>query len=207
MIFIIYDDIWLTKLIFGISTLTVILIYFSSALYHIFKCHSQETYDLMLKLDMGAIALGIAGMTSASCYFGFYCFPYLRIFYALFPLFFGLLLWLIIVVPNSCGYPLRLLLFVLFTAFGIIPLIHWAIILGFSSKIVQLFFWRIVITYLIFSCGFIVWQLRIPERWLIGKVDIWFSSHQLWHIFVMIGPGLLLHTSINFLEFSRDNPC
>jgi len=44
-------------------------------------------------------------------------------------------------------------------------------------------------TYFLLGIGFAVWRLRIPERWLIGKFDIWFSSHQLWHIFVMLGPG------------------
>jgi len=206
MVFIIRDESFTTKLIFGISSITVISIYFSSALYHTFKCHSAEVYELMLSLDMGSIALGISGLTSSACYFGFYCYPNLQIFYGIFPIIFGILLWIATVVPNVCNYSVRLVLFVIFTGFGIIPLIHWTII-GFGSKIVQLFLWRIVVMYLLFGCGFAIWQLRIPERWFIGKHDIWFSSHQIWHIFVMLGPGFLLQTSIDILHFSRFNPC
>jgi len=161
----------------------------------------------MLNLDMGAIALGISGMTASSCYFGFYCFPDLQMLYVSVSLFFGVLLWIIIVLPKLFPYPIRLGFFILFAVFGAVPLFHWTYILGFDALIVKRFFWRILMTYVLLGIGFAVWRLRIPERWLIGKVDIWFSSHQLWHIFVMLGPGFLLRTSIHFLEFSRENPC
>jgi len=87
---------------------------------------------------------------------------------------------------------------VLFSSLNCKPLI---------TVVVTSFFWRIIMTYVFIGCGFVFWQYKIPERWFIGKVDILLSSHQIWHIFVMLGPGFLLLTSIKFLQYSHNNPC
>lgn len=45
------------------------------------------------------------------------------------------------------------------------------------------------------ACGFVgavFFVGKIPERWFPGMFDVWFASHQIWHVFVAIGPMLCL---------------
>jgi len=83
-------------------------------------------------------------------------------------------------------------LFFIFTAFGFIPLIHWTVYHGWDSEEVKASFYKVILAYLFLGIGFVLWKFHIPERWLIGKCDIWFSSHQLWHIMVMLGPAYFI---------------
>ena len=41
--------------------------------------------------------------------------------------------------------------------------------------------------------GATLYALRIPERWLPGKCDIWFQSHQLFHVLVLVAAFVHYH--------------
>lgn len=45
---------------------------------------------------------------------------------------------------------------------------------------------------LLYFMGVVVYVLRVPERWFPGRFDIWGHSHQIWHIFVVL--GIIVHT-------------
>jgi len=98
-------------------------------------------------------------------------------------------------------------LFLIFCIFGFVPIIHFCWIYGLDSAEVNASFWKIFFAYVFLASGFVVWKFHIPERWLIGKCDIWFSSHQLWHVMVMLGPALFLFAGQDALIFAKHNPC
>ena len=49
--------------------------------------------------------------------------------------------------------------------------------------------------------GAVVYALRIPERWRPGAFDIYFHSHQLFHIAVIIAAAV--HYKVNFASVSH----
>jgi adiponectin receptor len=53
--------------------------------------------------------------------------------------------------------------------------------------------------------GAMIYKFKIPERFYPGKFDIWFSSHAIWHVFVLL--GALAQTNLVIYGFlSRHTP-
>eukprot|EP01023_Acetabularia_acetabulum_P042490 TRINITY_DN4204_c0_g1_i4.p2 TRINITY_DN4204_c0_g1~~TRINITY_DN4204_c0_g1_i4.p2 ORF type:complete len:167 (-),score=22.02 TRINITY_DN4204_c0_g1_i4:145-645(-) len=80
----------------------------------------------------------------------------------------------------------RATLFAALGAWGVVPLVH-QVFLNFhvwQIRQVQMYELCMGISYLL---GAAVYALRIPERWYPGKFDILFHSHQIFHVFVVLG--------------------
>ena len=45
----------------------------------------------------------------------------------------------------------------------------------------------------LYLTGAFLYAARIPERWLPGKCDIWFQSHQLFHVLVVAAAFVHYH--------------
>ena len=48
-----------------------------------------------------------------------------------------------------------------------------------------------------------LYAARIPERFLPGKCDIWFQSHQIFHLLVSILKGVKSFTYLSICAFKR----
>jgi adiponectin receptor len=55
--------------------------------------------------------------------------------------------------------------------------------------------------------GALIYINRIPERFRPGKHDIWGSSHQIFHICVIIGVIFHYFGSLNSFYYRLDNAC
>ncbi|POI19429.1 hypothetical protein CIB84_016826 [Bambusicola thoracicus] len=53
----------------------------------------------------------------------------------------------------------------------------------------------------LYITGAALYAARIPERFFPGKCDIWFHSHQLFHVFVVAGAFVHFHGVSNLQEF------
>merc|ERR1712150_316891 len=53
-------------------------------------------------------------------------------------------------------------------------------------------YWMILMGVL-YSTGAVLYATRTPERFLPGKCDIWFHSHQIFHVFVIAGAFVHYH--------------
>ncbi|RWS03918.1 solute carrier family 28 member 3-like protein [Dinothrombium tinctorium] len=92
---------------------------------------------------------------------------------------------------------LRAGLFATFGMSGIIPAAHWAVAEGFLIAAHLDFLGCLLAMGISYLTGAIIYALRIPERFNAGKFDYWFSSHQLFHVFVVIGS--VLHNKVVYL--------
>lgn len=79
--------------------------------------------------------------------------------------------------------PLRAAVFVLQAVSGLIPTIHYIIRLQPEEHLA--FYW-LVIEYILQIKAVLFFASHYPEKLLPGKFDIWFSSHQLFHIFTLL---------------------
>lgn len=54
-----------------------------------------------------------------------------------------------------------------------------------TYKFFQIFIPRVIGMYTLCIIAFVIYALRIPERWITGKVDYGGHSHNWWHIFIL----------------------
>ena len=88
---------------------------------------------------------------------------------------------------------------VIFVALGLIsalPIIHYLIENGISEAFEKGALTNLLSMGALYITGAGLYAARIPERWLPGKGDIWFQSHQIFHLLVSHNSKIL--TNLNF---------
>merc|ERR1719334_2998117 len=89
--------------------------------------------------------------------------------------------------------PIRALLFVCLGGFGLVPSIHFLLAAGWSTALVEASIHRVLIMGGLYIIGAVLYGCRIPERFLPGKCDIWFQSHQIFHVLVIAAAFVHYH--------------
>uniref|UniRef100_A0A915JBJ7 Adiponectin receptor n=1 Tax=Romanomermis culicivorax TaxID=13658 RepID=A0A915JBJ7_ROMCU len=182
----------------------VICMAFSSA-FHTMYCHSLRIHKIFLKLDYVGISLLIMGSSIPWLYYSFYCRIEPKIVYISLISFLGVACILIsfcetFSAPNYRH--LRAGVFISFGCCGIIPLIHYFITDGIHAAFAESAFGWLILMALIYLFGALLYAFRVPERFFPGKCDIWFQSHQLFHLLVVVAAFVNYH-GINVLAVSR----
>ncbi|KAI4906749.1 hypothetical protein J4E90_010208 [Alternaria incomplexa] len=171
----------------------VVLCMSFSVTYHIVLDHSESVATAGKQLDFAGITCLIWGCLIATLYYTFTCEvelmrTYMLIFTAL-----GAIMLLFFASPlasKSWAQALVVPLFVAFAAAGIFPLWRGIQMYGWErmGELAGLR-WGL-------ACGFVClaslvpFMTRFPERWKQGKFDLWLSSHQIFHIAVVIAACL-----------------
>ena len=76
---------------------------------------------------------------------------------------------------------LKTYLFISLGFAGVVPLVHLVYHMGYIHFIV----WYLAAMGAFYVMGAMVYLFQIPERWWPGKFDLWFSSHQIWHLLIV----------------------
>jgi adiponectin receptor len=159
-----------------------------SSSWHTMKCISHES--LMWKfasVDMMGVSILISATSIMTEYTGFYCHPMKRLLYISATCLCGLacmiLPWQEWVRHPSAQW-IRVGLFVLLGASGLIPAIDMAVNLSLSYAVEN---YKGVVSGVVLPVlsGAIVYGSKFPERWWPGRFDFIGSSHNLWHLAVL----------------------
>lgn len=68
---------------------------------------------------------------------------------------------------------LKLLVFVAWAAYGVVPTFHWTIVMGgMDNPVVQLLLPRVLGMYGISGLAFLIYITKVPERFFSGEKDI-----------------------------------
>ncbi|XP_073815888.1 adiponectin receptor protein-like [Musca autumnalis] len=185
------------KLIFGAFFVGAIICLGFSFTYHTLTCHSIEIGKLFSKLDYCGIALLIMGSFVPWLYYGFYCHNHLKIIYLSIVCVLGcaaiiVSLWDKFSEPKF--RPLRAGVFLCFGVSGIIPLVHYGVMEGFSAQISKSSLGWFLLMGIFYISGALLYAFRIPERWFPGKCDLWFQSHQIFHVLVVAAAFVQYHS-------------
>jgi len=196
------------KLIFGAFFLGAIICLLCSTLYHTLHCHSPDISRFFSKLDYCGIAILIVGSIVPLLYYQFYCEFGTKVAYLTL---LGLLATGCIVISmwdrfSSSDYRVyRALLFITFGVFGLVPTCHYIIRFGVKHAFTAGATQYLLIVAVLYVTGACLYAARIPERLAPGLFDIWFQSHQLFHVFVVLaacvhyyGICVLSHNQTNF---------
>ncbi|XP_057769074.1 heptahelical transmembrane protein 1-like [Salvia miltiorrhiza] len=160
-----------------------------SSLCHLFCCHSRHLNTQLLHLDYVGITVMIIASYFPPMYYIFQCTPHWQVVYLTGITILGACTIITLLTPalssGKCR-SFRVLLFVSMALFGIIPAIHAAVVYWTDPhrNVILAYEGVMALSYL---TGTVFYLSRVPERWRPGWFDLAGQSHQIFHVFVVLG--------------------
>ncbi|XP_026885487.1 progestin and adipoQ receptor family member 3a isoform X2 [Electrophorus electricus] len=180
--------------------------------YHLFCCHrSEKTSRRWMALDYAGISIGTLGCYVPGIFYAFYCNNYWRQVYLVMVLAMTLGLFFAQIHPHYLTkqwQKLRSVIFCSVAAYGLVPTLHWIWLSGgFGSAVVQVFAPRVLVMYLFAAAAFVFYLSKVPERYFPGQLNYVGSSHQVWHILVVLMFYWWHQSALFITSFRHTNPC
>ena len=174
-------------------------------LFHTVSCHSKYVSAIFSRLDYAGIALLIVGSTIPWLYYGFYCEFYAKLTYITAVSISGVLT-LLLLMWDKFDLPeyrvFRTTVFVTLALVSALPIFHFVALNGISDSIKLGCLHKFIAMGALYLTGALLYAARIPERWLPGKCDIWFQSHQLFHLLV-VAAAFVHYNGISEMALNR----
>ena len=186
-----------------------------SAIFHWFHPLNEKVCKILLKLDYSGISLLNFGSSFSIFYYYFYCSPAILfvsssfIFAACFSVF-------LVSLTNWIDYPenkkLKGFMYVALGASNLIPAVMIVYMVFSASELNDyipvgtefVICWMMCLTYFV---GFLFYFLKIPEKYVAHKFDIWMNSHTIWHLFVFLAAVENLFILVCLYEKRRHLDC
>lgn len=179
------------KLVLGLFLLSATACHLMSTFYHIFKCHSEPVMRMCSCVDYSGILLLITFSVVPWIWFALHDQTPFRLAYTLGTLTLGAFAFSTLLDTRYSSEPsyrlLRLSVFSVFALSGFIPAVHWYALHQHRLHIdwaLRASLIKLITMYTLYTMGTLLYALRIPERYLSGRCDVWCHSHQFFHIFV-----------------------
>ncbi|KYK54461.1 hemolysin-iii channel protein [Drechmeria coniospora] len=186
-----------------------------SATYHAIQDHSPSVARWGNKLDYTGIVALIVGSYVPAMYYGFFCKPTLLTVYLglvgppspPFPMP-NLLTWRdaqICILGLGCTMvswldrfrtplwrPYRAAMFIGLGVSGVVPILQGLTIYGYRGLEDRMGITWVIAQGVMYIAGAVIYAVRWPERSFPGAFDIWGSSHQIFHLFVVLAAAMHL---------------
>ncbi|KAJ0989846.1 hypothetical protein J5N97_008202 [Dioscorea zingiberensis] len=178
------------RLVFLIGAMTCLACSFLS---HLLACHSRRLNLLFWRVDYAGISIMIVTSFVPPIYYAFFCHPLARFAYLSTISILGLLAIVTLLAPSLSApqfRPFRACLFLAMGFSGVIPAIH-ALLINWEHRQCHVALALEVAMAVAYAAGATVYVSRVPERWKPGAFDLAGHSHQIFHVFVLI--GALIH--------------
>lgn len=201
---------WQEKVVVQIFFSSAILALGFSWLFHTVYCHSERVGRLFNKLDYIGIALLVFGSSIPWLHYSFYCHLPYKVVYMSAVFILGFVCVVVCTQDHFLTPAYRVPRAALFICFGlstVIPCTHYMLLEGFWDAVsLSAFGWLLLMAVLYIS-GAVIYAVRIPERFYPGRFDIWFQSHQIFHVFVVLAALVHLNGIMQIAEYrlSRGN--
>ncbi|KAJ9413526.1 hemolysin-III related-domain-containing protein [Fusarium oxysporum] len=160
----------------------------SSAVYHLIGSHSHEAELLWHRRDLIGIVILTVGTFIPGIYYIFYCDPILQKIHWIIVVFCGSATAALISIPKFRTLrwrKARVSAYVALGASALIPLLHGVQVYGLEYMLEYSGMKWYLVELLLYGGGCGIYAFRIPERIAPGHFDIWFSSHQIFHISIL----------------------
>lgn len=187
---------WQEKAVFSAFFMGAILCLTFSWVFHTVFCHSESVGKLFNKLDYCGIAILTMGSFVPWLYYSFYCrlgpkIAYLTLIFVLGSACIVVSLWDKFSEPQFRA--VRAGVFIALGLSGVIPALHYVITDGFYHAVNFAALGWLALMAVLYIVGALIYAIRIPERFFPGKFDIWFQSHQIFHVFVVAAAFVHYH--------------
>ncbi|KAL9249022.1 Heptahelical transmembrane protein 1-like protein [Drosera capensis] len=175
----------------------------SSSICHLFSCHSYHLSTQLFRVDYFGITIMIITSFFPPIFYIFQCNPVWQIVYLSIISLLGFFIAITLLSPtlSSGEYRgFRAILFVSMAFFGIFPAIH-GILLNWDNpkRNVTLLYESLMALFYLVGTGFYV--SRVPERFKPGWFDLAGHSHQIFHVFVVLGALAHYVAAQEFLKY------
>ena len=182
-----------------------------SSVCHTLACVGARVSSIMWRIDYVGIAVLIVASFYPVVYYSFYCVPGLRDFYLTASTAFGVAVLTVTLMDRFQApryTPLRAVLFSSLGACGAFPILHQT-----------LFTWRVVPTPMIvtfylellmgacYLLGAMVYASFVPEKWKPGRFDVWLSSHNIFHVLVVMGAYVHYRAALVLMAWRDHHRC
>jgi adiponectin receptor len=99
--------------------------------------------------------------------------------------------------------PFRALMFVLMGLSAVFPMIHGIRLYGLQHMRQAASLDWVVAQGVMYILGAAIYAARVPEKWSPGKYDIWGSSHQIFHVLVVMAAATHLVGLVKAFDFEH----
>ncbi|XP_078595697.1 uncharacterized protein LOC144872879 isoform X5 [Branchiostoma floridae x Branchiostoma japonicum] len=199
------------KFVCGAFFLGAVLCLGFSWIFHTVYCHSERTAKIFGRLDYSGISLMIMGSFVPWLYYTYYCkevaqYTYLAIVMALGICCIVISLWEKFSEPRFRAF--RACMFLGLGCSGVVPVIHYLISDGFNMAITAGQVGWLGLMGLLYIVGAVMYATRVPERFFPGKFDLWFHSHQIFHVLVVAAAFVHYHGMNKMADYRfHAGPC
>ncbi|EXJ90434.1 hypothetical protein A1O1_03535 [Capronia coronata CBS 617.96] len=179
-----------------------------SSAYHTLMNHSMHVSHLMLRVDYVGILILIVGSFFSGIYVAFYCEPTIRWSYWAMILSLSIATSALVLHPKLQGLSYRhhrTWAFILTSLSGLAPIVHGLLLYGWKEMWIRSGMPYFFLEGLVYGIGAFFFVTRIPESIWPGSFDIWFSSHQLFHIFVVLASLVHLYGVWAAFDWNYEN--
>ncbi|CEG39119.1 adiponectin receptor [Plasmopara halstedii] len=181
-----------------------------SAIFHLMFVVNRPTYMFLSRVDYAGITILIAGSFYPLVYYSFYCHPWLRSVYLVSISTMAALTFVVALLPIF-GTPrflvARTCIFLALGFFGVVPVTHLVWHFGLFDPHVTVMIGPLLLMGLLYTSGAIIYATKFPERFFPGRFDLWFSSHQLWHICVVAAALVHFANALQHYEWRWNTQC
>ncbi|KAI0554863.1 mPR-like GPCR protein [Xylaria curta] len=179
-----------------------------SSAYHTLMSHSREVEARWLRLDFVGIIILIVGSFVSGIYVEFWCEWTERKIYWAMSVSLGIVSVVIMLAPCFQGprwRTFRLVVLVVTGLSGLAPIIHGIHMFGFTQMVKQSGLPYYLAEGGLFLLGAVTYAFRFPECVQPGTFDIFGSSHQIFHILVVVATLVHLVGILNALDYNYHN--
>ncbi|KAJ2520512.1 hypothetical protein H4217_001987 [Coemansia sp. RSA 1939] len=188
---------------------TVLFCLAASVAFHTLSCHSQRKHFRALRCDFIGILTLIVGSFVPVGYYGFVHSRGILIGYMVMFVAVGVL-GVAASVFGRAESPqrafLRPVIFMAIAASGLVPLVHGAVLSGYSGAVSRLSLWYVVAMGMVYVTGTLIYAFKIPERYRPGKHNVLLHSHQIFHVLVVVAAVCHYVGIIRALEWVHVSP-
>ncbi|XVF88105.1 hypothetical protein PTKIN_Ptkin19aG0023300 [Pterospermum kingtungense] len=178
-----------------------------SSVSHLFACHSRSFNLFFWRLDYAGISLMIVCSFFAPIYYAFFCHPYSCLFYLTSISVVGILAIITLLAPALSAPQFRSFrasLFLTMGFSGVIPASHAVALHWGHPHIFVSLGYELAMAFL-YAAGAAVYASRVPERWKPGAFDIAGHSHQIFHVFVVLGALAHSVATLVIMDFRQES--
>mmetsp|Transcript_4361 Transcript_4361/g.7068 ORF Transcript_4361/g.7068 Transcript_4361/m.7068 type:complete len:183 (-) Transcript_4361:22-570(-) len=178
--------------------------FISSSVCHTLSSAPQKIYELSVKVDLLGILILMLGTNCPFIFYGFYNRLDLQLMHIGFSIV-ALSTAVLILRHESIrkNLKMRVLVYVCVVGgVGGLQMVH-DVFLRPSSDISKEVMWVWARSVAWYFCGVIFYACKAPERLFPGRFNILFSSHQIWHVCVVLGARAHLYSCLEYIRLAH----
>ncbi|GAA6025475.1 hypothetical protein JCM10207_000783 [Rhodosporidiobolus poonsookiae] len=160
-----------------------------SSLFHTFLAHSHDVAVAWNRLDYIGIVVLISGTFVPLVHYGFFCESHLRNTYIALIYTFSAATTVTVASPHARTPEYRRFrtwLFIFLGLSAVFPVGHAVVRYGLESASVAISLPYLVLGGVLYICGALLYAERCPERFHPGRYDFFGSSHQIFHVLILL---------------------